>query len=129
MDNCLSIFKLPFADVQDYAHELTALGQHYNSYRRLMSAWHKLLLPGRILDLRYEDTVADLESQVHRLLGWLGLPFEDRLLEFHSARRIVRTPSASQVRQPIYSDSVTVWRRYEDYLGPLKLALSAADSE
>ena len=124
VDNCFSIFKLPFADVQDYAHDLVALGQHYNSYRSLMNAW-KELLPGRILDVCYEDTVADLEQQARRLLDFLGLEFEEQVLAFHESSRLVRTPSASQVRQPIYRDSVRAWKKYEKQLSPLIDTLQA----
>jgi tetratricopeptide (TPR) repeat protein len=124
MDNCFSIFKLSFADDQDYAHELTALGRHYRLYEGMMDKW-KEMYPHRILDVHYEDTVADIEAQCVRLVDFLGLVFEPEMLQFYSSERLVRTPSASQVRQPIYKSSVQAWKKYEQHLQPLAAALGA----
>ena len=72
-----------------------------------------------MLEVRYEDVVADLETQARRIIAFCGLPWDDRCLEFHPTDRPVRTASASQVRQPIYKSAVGRWRVYEQYLGPL----------
>jgi hypothetical protein len=124
MDNCFSIFKLSFADDQNYAHELTALGHHYRLYEGMMDQW-KEMYPHRILDIYYEDTVADLAAQCVHLAEFLGLAFEPKMLEFYSSERLVRTPSASQVRQPIYKSSVHAWKKYDQHLQPLVSALGA----
>ncbi len=116
--NCFSIHRMPFDEKQTYAHSLEALGRYYGRYRNLMRRWHEMF-PGRILDVCYEDTVADIETQSRRILGFLGLPFEEAVLEYHKTRRLVKTPSASQVRQPIYTDRVAAWKKYEKHLGPL----------
>ncbi|MCP4046030.1 MAG: sulfotransferase [Gammaproteobacteria bacterium] len=126
MDNCFSIFKLSFADHQEYAHELTALGHHYSLYEGMIEKW-KEMYPHRILDIHYEDTVANIEAQCVRLVEFLGLTFEPKMLEFYSSERLVRTPSASQVRRPIYNTSVQAWKKYEKHLGPLVEALKAGD--
>jgi tetratricopeptide (TPR) repeat protein len=118
VQNCFSIHRLPFDKKQAYAHDLVSLGQYYNRYWRLMQRW-KALFPGRILDVRYEDTVADIEAQARRMLDFLGLPFEAGVLEFHKTRRLVKTPSASQVRQPVYTDALQAWRKFERHLSPL----------
>ncbi|MGI9270261.1 MAG: sulfotransferase [Woeseiaceae bacterium] len=118
IDNCLSIFKLPFEKSHSYAHSLTALGQYFRHYSDLMQHWDRLL-GDRILDVQYENTVADVEKQSRSLLEFLELPFDDAVLQFHKAEGIVKTPSASQVRQPIYSSSVERWRKYENHLRPL----------
>jgi tetratricopeptide (TPR) repeat protein len=122
MDNCFSIFKMAFADDQDFAHELKSLGDHYRLYKGLMDQWKKMY-PQRILDVRYEDTVADIQEQCVRLVDFLGLAFEPEMLEFYSTKRLVRTPSASQVRKPIYKSSVQAWKKYEQHLQPLVKAL------
>ena len=109
---------MPFDEKQTYAHSLEALGQYYSRYWQLMQDWHEMF-PGRIIDVRYEDTVADIEEQSRRLLDFLDLEFEESVLDFHKTKRIVKTPSASQVRQPIYKDSVAAWKNYEKHLGPL----------
>lgn len=122
VQNCFSIHKMPFDKKQAYAHSLEALGLYYNRYWKLMQRW-KALFPGRILDVRYEDTVTDIEAQGRRMLDFLDLPFEERVLDFYKTERLVKTPSASQVRQPIYGDAVQAWRRYERHLAPLIEAL------
>jgi hypothetical protein len=88
-----------------------------------MAHWHRVLPPGRILDVRYEDVVADLEGQARRIIEHCGLPWDDRCLSFHETDRPVRTASASQVRQPIYNSAVGRWKVYEEFLGPLLAGL------
>ena len=119
IDTCFSIYKLPFEGAQTFAHDLCALGKRYTSYRALMKEW-KRLFPGRILDVQYEQTVSDVEAQGRRVLQFLGLDYEDSILDFHLSKNLVRTPSASQVREPIYKNAIEAWRDYEDHLGELK---------
>ena len=76
-----------------------------------------------VLRVRYEDVVADLETQVRRLLAHCGLPFEATCVDFHTTDRAVRTASSEQVRQPIYRDGLDQWQNYEPFLAPLKQAL------
>ena len=122
VDTCFSIFKLPFPQGQDYAHDLTCLGQQYRAYWHLMQQWNELFSE-RIFNLRYEDLVAHSEQQIHHLCGFLALPFEPEMLQFHEFESLVRTPSASQVRQPLYNHSVAAWRHYSNHLEPLLDAL------
>ena len=122
VDTCFSIFKLPFPQGQDYAHDLTYLGQQYRAYWHLMQQWNELFSK-RIFNLRYEDLVAHSEQQIHRLCDFLSLPFEPEMLQFYEFESLVRTPSASQVRQPLYAHSVAAWRHYSDHLEPLLDAL------
>lgn len=125
MDNCLSIFKLPFEPAHTYAHDLQALGRYYRHYSELMTHWEQLAAD-RMIALQYEAVVADLPAQTSRLVQFLDLEPDTRMLEFYKTERLVKTPSASQVRQPIYQDSVQVWRRYGDALRPLAVALEVA---
>ena len=90
-----------------------------------MAHWHRILPAGSILDVRYEDVVADVETQARRIIAYCGLPWHDDCLSFHKTDRPVRTASATQVRQPIYNSAVGRWRVYEPYLGPLLDALGA----
>jgi tetratricopeptide (TPR) repeat protein len=116
--NCFAIYRMPFDARHTYAHDQAALGRHYTRYWMLMRRWRDLF-PGRILDVCYEDTVADVEWQSRRMLEFLGLPFEENVLRYYETERLVRTPSANQVRQPIYRDSLDSWKNYERHLGPL----------
>lgn len=122
IDTCFSIFKLPFPQGQDYAHDLRYLGQQYRAYWQLMQQW-KVLFGERIYSLHYENIVVDSEAQIGLLCDFLDLPFESSMLQFYTAKNLVRTPSASQVRQPLYSNSVAAWRPYSDHLKPLLTAL------
>ena len=83
-----------------------------------MDHWARVL-PGRVLTVQYEEVVSDFETQVRRLLEFCGLPWQDACLRFYESDRPVRTPSAEQVRQPIYDRSVGHWRHYERHLDEL----------
>jgi hypothetical protein len=83
-----------------------------------MDHWHEVL-PGMVLDVHYEDVVANLEGQVSRILEYCGLDWEESCLRFHETSRSVKTASSEQVRRPIYSSSVNTWRHYERHLGVL----------
>jgi hypothetical protein len=76
--------------------------------------------------VHHEDVVADLEGSVRRMLNHCGLEFEPACVEFHKTRRSVRTPSAEQVRQPIFREGLDQWRAFEPWLGALKTALGDA---
>jgi len=118
LDSCLGAFKQLFASGQPFTYDMTELGEYYLQYQRLMDHWHGVL-PGFVLDVHYEEVVADLEGQVRRLLDFCGLPFETACVNFHETQRAVKTASSEQVRQPIYSSSVNLWRNYESHLGTL----------
>ncbi len=123
IDTCLSCYRVLFKLGLDFTYDLEELGRFFRAYERLMVHWHAVL-PGQILDVCYEDVVADQEGQTRRLLEFCGLDWEDGCLAFHETDRTVLTASASQVRQPIYSQSVERWKRYERHLSPLLEALS-----
>jgi tetratricopeptide (TPR) repeat protein len=123
VDTCLSCFSKLFAAEQNHTYDLGELGRYYKRYERLMAHWRAVLPEGRMLEVRYEDVVADLEGQARRIIAHCGLPWDDRCLSFHETDRPVRTASATQVRQPIYTSAVGRWRVYEAQLGPLLEAL------
>lgn len=124
LDTCVSCFTKHFSTGHDFSYELRELGRFYRLYQELMRHWQAVLPPGRMLELRYEDVVSDLEGQARRLVAFCGLDWDDTCLRFHEQRRVVRTASLAQVRRPIYASSVGRWRHYEKYLGPLKHALA-----
>ncbi len=118
LDACLSCWRQLFAKGQNFTYDLTEIGEYYLQYQRMMDHWARVL-PGRVLTVQYEEIVADIEAQVGRLLDFCGLPWEEACLRFYDSERPVRTPSAEQVRQPIYDRSVGHWRHYESRLGEL----------
>jgi tetratricopeptide (TPR) repeat protein len=119
MDSCFSCYALRFQEGHEYCYDLATLGRYYVRYRELMQHWHDVLPPGRILDVRYEDTVTDLEKQARRVLDYVGLPWDPACLNFYENKRAVSTASVTQVRQPIYKTSVARWKHFEKHLGPL----------
>lgn len=133
LDTCLSIYFQNFSLQHHYANQLTDLGLQYRAYLRLMEYWEKVL-GNRILTVHYEDTVQDLDKASHRLIDFVGLPWDENCLKFHATERVVKTASYWQVRQKLYSHSVGRWRNYEPWLGPLVEALgdssnNVADSD
>lgn len=123
MDTCVSVFKNLFgAEGLQWSYDLDDLGHYYQLYRALMEHWHGVL-PDRIFDIHYEDLVEDPERETRRLLNFCEIPFDSACLSYHTSNRAVETASFAQVRQPIYSDSVRLWRRYEKHLGPLAALL------
>ena len=130
MDNCISIFKLPFDDNQGYSHDLAALGHYYRQHEVLMAHWFEHYSE-LILTVEYEATVNQVEQQSRAMLAFLGVEFETQVLSFYENKRIVMTPSAEQVRQPIYSSSIDSWQKYGPALKPLidALAIEPATGE
>ena len=96
---------------------LEEIGRYYNGYVRLMDHWDKVI-PGFVLGVMYENVVDDLEAQVKRILEFCDLPFEQHCLSFYETERSIRTPSAEQVRQPIYRSGLEQWRNFEAHLEP-----------
>ena len=87
-----------------------------------MQHWHTVL-PGKVHRVQYEEMVNDTEKTIRNLLDYCDLPFEQDCLEFYNNKRPIKTPSAEQVRQPIYKDAMEQWKNYEKYLDPLKEGL------
>nr|WP_206951502.1 tetratricopeptide repeat-containing sulfotransferase family protein [Trinickia acidisoli] len=123
VDTCLSCYTKQFAGEQLFTYDQTELGVFYRSYEALMAHWRNVLPPQRLIEIDYEAVVDDLESQARRLIAFLGLQWDEACLHFHQTRRVVRTASVNQVRQPIYTASKGRWQKYADYLGPLLSAL------
>jgi hypothetical protein len=128
IDTCLSCFSKLFVAKQNHTYDLAELGRYYRHYQALMAHWRGVLPVGRILDVRYEDVVSDLEGQARRIVAHCGLDWDPRCLAFHETERPVRTASATQVRQPIYSDSVGCWRVHKSFLAPLLSELRMTDN-
>jgi len=126
MDTCVSCFTQNFqfggsawtCDLEDTAHQ-------YCLYRRLMEHWRTVLPPGQMLEVDYEDTVADLEGQARELVDFIGLPWDESCLRFHATERAVATPSRAQVRKSIYRSSVGRWVKYGEGVAPLAQGLAA----
>lgn len=122
LDTCFSIYVTPLRAGHPYACSLTNLGFYYCEYQRLMDHWRQAL-PLRLLDVTYEDLVADQEGVSRQIVEFCGLEWDERCLAFYDTQRVVQSASNVQVRRPISTASIGRWRRYGEYLGPLKDAL------
>jgi tetratricopeptide (TPR) repeat protein len=127
-DTALSCFFTLFAVGQEHTYDLAELGRYIRAYQTLMEHWRKVLPAGTMLDVQYEDVVDNLEDNARRIVAHCGLEWDEACLAFHQTNRAVRTPSANQVRQPIYQSSVGRWRAYEQLLHPLLQELDAPGS-
>jgi len=119
MDHCVSCYMANLSRFHSYTQDLRTMGQFYREHIRLMDHWKKAL-PNPILEVRYEDVVADTEGKAREIIEFLGLDWDPNCLQFQQNENRARTLSAWQVRQPIYKTSVKRWKRYEKFLDPLK---------
>jgi len=122
LDSCVSSYCKNLLSCH-YTHDLRTLGLVYRQYERLMSYWHSVL-PGRILDVQYEEMATDPETQIRRLLAHCELSWHSGCLTPHQTKRPVNTASATQVNAPINSRSIGRWKNYEKHLAPLIDVLS-----
>ncbi len=122
---CFAIYRTRFVGSYPFAYDLDEIGAFYLCYRRLMAHWHRLF-PGRILDVAYEDVVAEVEPTTRRMLDFAGLCFETGCLDFHHNPAPVTTTSLVEVRRPLYDSSLGAWRRYAAQLAPLAKRLRNA---
>jgi len=116
LDTCLGNYKQLFGHGQNFTYDIFELADYYNEYCLTMDHWNEVL-PGKVLDVHYEETVTDLEGQVARILEHCGLPFEEKCVRFHETERAIKTASSEQVRQPIYTGGMGKWRKFESHLG------------
>lgn len=121
-DTCLSCYFHLFTGSLGFAYDLKALGWFYHDYERLMAHWRSVL-DIAIMDVVYEDFVADPETGSRRLAEFLGVTWDSACLRFHESDRISLTSSNLQVQQPVYTSAMQRWRAYEAYLQPLFDAL------
>jgi tetratricopeptide (TPR) repeat protein len=116
-DVAVSCWMTHFQEVR-WANDPQHITLRFQQYQRIMEHWRKVL-PVPLLEVDYEELVADPEGVARRLVEWCGLEWEPSCLEFHQAKRPVTTASAVQVRQPVFRTSVGRWKHYERALAPL----------
>ncbi|MFT6900754.1 MAG: tetratricopeptide (TPR) repeat protein [Colwellia sp.] len=120
----LSIFTQNFNVTQSWSTDLEDIAYYWQGYQKLMKHF-KQVSDLQTLEVSYEETVSDIEKQGRRLLEFVELPWDERVLNFHQSERAVQTPSRWQVRQPLYQSAKARWRNYERYLSPLIKAVNA----
>jgi len=117
-----AMFKQYFQTGHEYSYNLTETGHAVRGYTAFM-AHIAATLPGRVHRISYENLVANTEHEIRALLDYCALPFAPACLRFWETQRAIQTPSAQQVRRPVFNNAVNQWRHYEPFLAPLRAAL------
>lgn len=128
MDACFSMYKQVFTWAYKFSYSLETLADYYIAYDRLCRHWRSLL-GDRLVEVQYEELVADQESETRRILERLQLPFEEACLNFESNKAPTTTASSVQVREKAHTRSVEKWRKFEEWLAPLRDKLESAGIE
>ncbi|MDT9598339.1 sulfotransferase [Sphingosinicella rhizophila] len=123
VDTCLSGFTKLFKDDMPHSYDFGELGRYYLQYQDLMDHWHNVLPEGVLMDVQYEEVVADVEGNARKLIEHVGLDWDPACVEFHKSSRPVKTASVAQVRKPVYTGSVERFRKYGPGIQPLIDAL------
>ncbi len=115
-DNCLSVYTTAYQRPPVFAHNRENIVFAYREYLKLMAHWRAVLPADRFMEVDYEEMVADREGVTRRIIEFVGLEWDDACLRHESNQRAVRTPSLWQVRQPIYTTSISRWKRFEEWI-------------
>jgi len=121
VDTALSIHQTHFHLGLAFPTGGTELVTYFRCYQRLADHWRNVLPPDRFLEIEYEELTRTPEPIIRRIISACGLTWHDACLRHERNPRAVKTPSKWQTRQPIYRSSVERWRRYEPWLGPLRV--------
>lgn len=125
MDACYAIFKTLFSRAYFYSYDLEELAAYYVAYRELMDHWRGLM-PGAILDVHYETLVTEPGEESRRIAEFVGIPWSPEVIEVQDSEAPCSTASAAQVRKPIYTSSVGLWRNVAGEMEPLRRRLAEA---
>jgi hypothetical protein len=122
-DAVLSCFMANF-QLNPAMRSFTDLEEAARTYDTVFTAWTRAeaLFPLRVQRVRYERMVEDLGAEMRPLLEFLGLPWDEKVLDNQAAaasRGHVRTASYAQVTEPIYQRAAGRWERYRAQLEPI----------
>jgi Flp pilus assembly protein TadD len=120
IDTALSIHQTHFLPTLAFPTGGAELVAYFRDYQRLIDHWRSVLPADRFIDVDYEELTRAPEPVIRRIIAACGLAWDDACLRPETNPRAVNTPSKWQARQPIYRTSVERWRRYEQWLGPLR---------
>jgi tetratricopeptide (TPR) repeat protein len=119
MDSCFSMYKQVFTWAYKFSYDLETTGQYYVAYDKLQRHW-RAVLGDRLIEISYEELVAEQENQTRALLDRLGLDFEEACLNFDKNEAPSTTASSVQVREKVHTASVQRWKRFEKQLQPVR---------
>jgi len=128
LDTCISCFLLDFVGDRNhgYTYNLAHLARQYRIYEQYMNHW-KQVSPIEMLEVDYEDLVANPADGAKGIMEYIGLEWDDRCASSHETKRAVSTLSSDQVRKPMYTSSVGRWKNYEPWIGELVEGLGERD--
>ena len=127
LDTFVSTFQNSMNSSHSYAYDQSDYGEYYLEYLRLMNHW-KSVFPESIYESDYEALTGNPETEVRKILDFLGLPWEEACLRFNERQSTVKTFSLMQVRNPINKGSIARWRKYEKHLSPIITVFKRAGS-
>ena len=125
MDTCWSCYSQNFVSDIPYSCDFGNLAAFHGAHDRAMAHWRNVL-PEPVLEVRYEQMIADPENAFRRIIEFCGLDWDARCLAFHEHDRAINTTSLWQVRKPLFTSSIGKWKKFETQLAPLKAALDDA---
>ena len=109
---CWSNYKQYFiSNGLGYSYDLDDLVSYYRLYQELMRFWHEEF-PGRLIEVNYDELTSNQEKEIKRLIGNLGLEWEEKCLSPHLNAGTIKTASKVQVRKKMYKDSSKEWKKY-----------------
>jgi tetratricopeptide (TPR) repeat protein len=117
IDTALSIWMTPLNTTAEFVCDRENIVFAYKECMRLKDHWREVIPSDRLLEVQYEDLVAQPEIVAPQMLEFCGLDWDAKCLHPEHNERRVRTPSNWQVRQPIYKTSTNRWKNYEPWLG------------
>ena len=118
LDTCFSCYKTYFTEGNPYSYSLEELGSFYMLYEKQMN-YYQEVFGQQILNIKYEEVVANTKKETKKILDYLNLNFEENCLEFYKNKRPIQTASVVQARKPVYKSSINSWMKYKDFLKPL----------
>lgn len=125
LDVVLSVFSNGLTHGFYCAYALETAATHYALIADLITDY-RAAMPFNYHELRYEDLVADQETEVRKLLRFVGERFDPAMLAFHENPRYARTASYAQVTEKLYDRSVYRYRNYRKHLEPVVPILQPA---
>ncbi|GGA49397.1 tetratricopeptide repeat-containing sulfotransferase family protein [Sphingomonas psychrolutea] len=128
LDTFLSIYFLHFGDGITYGNDFFEILHFYKQYRRLMSHWY-CVFGVDIIDVDYDQLVAEPDKAIFDVIAALGLPWEERCLAAAGSKNVLRTASAWQVRHPVHRRSSGRWQRYRHHLEGVVAALAQMEED
>src|SRR5262249_9878381 len=72
IDTCLSCYFQPFATALSHCLDLSDLAHYYTEHARLIAHWRRVLPAGTLLEVPYEELVANQEYWTRKMLDFLG---------------------------------------------------------